>query len=391
VPMFESLENRVLLSAPPNDNFSAAAALSGSSASDTGTNAEATGETGEPDHSGDSDPLNSVWWNWTAPSDGLVVVDTHGSDFDTTLGVYIGSAVDNLIELGSSTGGFRVFFAARAGSVYRIAVDGYADSTGSIALNLNLTPWAANDDFADAATLTGSSDSDTANNFASTGEIGEPDHASASSPRNSLWWKWTAPSTGGVVIDTFGSDFNTTLAVYTGATVNALTEVASNNNYAAGSSQSRVSFQAVASTTYYIAVDGAGEDTGNISLNLLVDTTPPKVQSITRGSSDTSLGTVWFDVVFTEPVTGVDNSDFQLVTTGHIKGVSMAFFAPFQLNETTYRIVVSTGKSTGTIRLDLIDNNSIQDIAGNALAGPSGPDGFFQGPVYSFPTGRRLR
>jgi MSHA biogenesis protein MshQ len=137
-------------------------------------------------------------------------------------------------------------------------------------------------------------------------------------------------------------------------------------------------------------VDGNGSDVGNVYLSLLVDTTPPQVQSITRVSSDTGLGTVSFDVVFSEAVTGVDNSDFQLVTTGHIKGASMAN-APFPLSASTYRITVFTGRSTGTIGLNVIDNNSIQDIAGNALAGPSGPNGFFQGPVYTFRTGRRLR
>jgi len=39
----------------------------------------ATGETGEPTkRHPKSAPINSVWWNWTAPATGTVEINTHG-------------------------------------------------------------------------------------------------------------------------------------------------------------------------------------------------------------------------------------------------------------------------------------------------------------------------
>ena len=56
------------------------------------------------------------------------------------------------------------------------------------------------------------------------------------------------------------------LAIYTGASVNALTLVASNNSLFTGSA---ASFPALAGTTYSIAIDGFGRSAGAITLNWL--------------------------------------------------------------------------------------------------------------------------
>ncbi len=128
---------------PANDNFVDALALTGSSASATGTNVNATKETGEPNHAGNAGG-KSVWWKWTAPSSGDVVIDTNGSNFDTLLGVYTGTAVNALTLIASDNNGgpnltSRVTFAATAGVIYRIAVDGTGGLSGNIQLNLVLT------------------------------------------------------------------------------------------------------------------------------------------------------------------------------------------------------------------------------------------------------------
>src|SRR4051794_20893689 len=88
----------------------------------------------------------------------------------------------------------------------------------------------ANDNFANATALSGSNVSTAGDNIGATAEAGEPNHAGNASA-HSVWWSWTAPSTGRFVIDT--CDFNTVdtvLAVYTGNTLAALSEVASSDD-----------------------------------------------------------------------------------------------------------------------------------------------------------------
>ena len=127
--------------APVNDNFANRIVLSGSSVSLTGTNVDSSGEPGEPFHGG-SVPDRTVWWTWTAPASGEITIDTIGSNFDTTLGVYTGSAVNSLSTIASNddTIGLisQVTFAATAGTTYQIAVDGFGGSQGLIDLNLTL-------------------------------------------------------------------------------------------------------------------------------------------------------------------------------------------------------------------------------------------------------------
>lgn len=134
----------------------------------------------------------------------------------------------------------------------------------------------ANDSFAAAIpiTLSGNSATLTGFNTNASKESGEPNHASNAGGR-SVWWKWTAPSTGSVTLTTSGSVFDTTLGVYVGSSVTALTMIVSNDDVQAGVIQySSVSFSAVGGTTYYFAVDGFnasdghGADCGGVTLNL---------------------------------------------------------------------------------------------------------------------------
>ena len=87
-PAVLALEDRTVPSGVPSgaDLFADATVLSGTLVTDTGNNAGATAEQGEPAGAGTSGVVNSVWWQWTAPASGRVEVNTFGSDFDTLLG-----------------------------------------------------------------------------------------------------------------------------------------------------------------------------------------------------------------------------------------------------------------------------------------------------------------
>ena len=79
---------------PENDSFATRIELFGTSISTTGSNVGATKEVDEPDP--DFAGGRSVWWTWTAPSNGSLTITTVGSSFDTMLGVFTGSALANL-------------------------------------------------------------------------------------------------------------------------------------------------------------------------------------------------------------------------------------------------------------------------------------------------------
>ena len=364
-----------------NDKFSNGVLLTVDSGSTLGSNVQAGKESGEPNHAGNPGGA-SIWWQWVAPANGSLSVDTAGSDFDTVLGVYTGNLINILTEVASDDDAgpgttSAVTFDVTVGTTYRIAVDGFRSNQGvalgNVALNwrysedgaatgslavtpveglfatgglggpftpsskiytltntsagiinfdiltngsfvnvdtssgqldagesttiaVNLTSAVstlgpgtntasviingisrtiavtveadglAQNDFADRAIISGSGPLRLlATNTETDKESGEPDHASNSGGA-SIWWRWTAPSSGTAVIDTEGSNFDTLLAAYTGDSLNNLIAVASNDD--SQGLQSRISFSADEGRTYAIAVDGFGGETGSVTLNL---------------------------------------------------------------------------------------------------------------------------
>ena len=265
----------VSLTAPPsavgNDNFANAQIVTGSSGSTSGTNTGATKEAGEPNHAGNFGGA-SIWFRWQAPANAMVTMTTVGSNFDTLLGVYTGSTVSGLNLIASnddeafpSSLASRVTFPAVAGTTYRIAIDGFNGATGSVVFNWSSGPTGpANDSFGSAQVISNSSGTVNGSNVNATKETGEPSHA-GNSGGVSVWYRWTAPATGTVTFATNGSNFDTLLAAYTGASVGGLTLIASNDD-ANATLQSVITFNASNGVTYYLAVDGYNGVAGNIVL-----------------------------------------------------------------------------------------------------------------------------
>jgi hypothetical protein len=246
---------------PANDAFAAAEALSGRVATSSGNNKDATKEPGEPDHAGRSGGA-SVWYKWTAPADGAAVVSTcETAVLDTLLAVYTGDSVDALdkVEANDDSCGLQseVSFDAEQGVTYRIAVDGVGGATGEIELQLVLRP--PNDDFASAQVLTGDTGRVEGSNEGSSIELEEPDLG-----WGSVWYRWTAPSTGPATFETCGSSFDAFLSVFTGPTLQDLLWVAA--DYDECGAAIRVHFDAVEGTVYHIAVSSWSEESGDVVL-----------------------------------------------------------------------------------------------------------------------------
>ncbi len=176
----------------------------------------------------------------------------------------------------------------------------------------------ANDNFANATVITLTQGNNTTlkgYNTNATKETGEPSHANDggdSQPNpggRSVWWRWTAPSSGSVTLDTKGSYYDTLLGVHTGTSVNTLTRIAENDDINPGVVQaSTVTFNVTSGTIYRIAVDGfnnndgTGADNGGLTLNLAftsVGGTLPSITTQPAGATVNAGATVSFSVVAT--------------------------------------------------------------------------------------------
>jgi hypothetical protein len=103
----------------------------------------------------------------------------------------------------------------------------------------------------------------------------------------------------------------------------------------------------------------------------------PVVNYVDRAGSDPAGSTYLnFSVTFSEPVTGVNTaapfSDFALSTTG----VTGASITKVTGSGAAYTVTVNTGRGNGTIRLDVVNDGSVKDVAniplvgkGNSIAG----------------------
>ena len=111
------------------------------------------------------------------------------------------------------------------------------------------------------------------------------------------------------------------------------------------------------------------------------DTTAPTVQSINRvGTTPTNAASVSWTVLFSESVTGVDTSDFALVTTGAVTGAAITGVSG---SGSQYTVTANTGTGSGTLGLNLVDNDSILDASTNPLGGTGAGNGNFTGQSYT--------
>jgi len=119
---------------PFRDQFDLQFTIPTSSGSGKGSNVGATTEIGEPAHAGKTG-ARSVWIAWQPSVSGIATISLAGSSFDTLLAVYTGDVLTGLTEIASDddSGGYlasAVTFNARAGTHYKIVVDGLGGASG---------------------------------------------------------------------------------------------------------------------------------------------------------------------------------------------------------------------------------------------------------------------
>lgn len=126
-----------------------------------------------------------------------------------------------------------------------------------------------NDNFANARVVAPGGESIPDDSTGATIEGGEPT-SSCSISTTTFWYAWTPATAGNATIDVTGFSFDVQLAVYTGASLPTLAELACSDNTLSGQTE-QVSFAVSGGTTYWIQVGGFGGGSGPLSLNVATD------------------------------------------------------------------------------------------------------------------------
>jgi CSLREA domain-containing protein len=199
------------------------------------------------------------------------------------------------------------------------------------------------------------------------------------SPASSSSTTDTTPSVSGT------AEANSTVAIYFDNSLSGSTTADASGNWTYTPSSALT-----ANTTYTVKAK-ATDATGNTSVDsntntFTIDTTAPTISGISRfipSGANTNASSVDFFVVFSESsLSGVDTSDFTLTTTGGISGASISSVT--YSNGASASVTVNTGSGDGTIRLDVVDDDSITDSAGNKLGGAgTGNGNYTSGQTYT--------
>lgn len=99
-----------------------------------------------------------------------------------------------------------------------------------------------------------------------TSQPGEPVHSDRGD-RRTIWYRWRPGAPLFTTFSTQGSTPDTVLSVYTGLSLNTLTLIALNDDASPGSRYSKAQFTTRPDLDYWIMIDGAGNETGPITLS----------------------------------------------------------------------------------------------------------------------------
>lgn len=175
---------------------------------------------------------------------------------------------------------------ADSGSQFSCLVTNLYGSAASTNVSLKVIDTISNDLCSGAVVIAGYPYTNAQSTF-NASSYGDPVPDCIGGFGNGVWYQFTPAVAGQLVVDTFGSDFDTGLAVYTGD-CDGLTEVACNDD--TGGVTSQVILPAAAGVTYRILAGGYGAHVGNLVLHLNFLTAPaftaqPENQTVVAGNT----------------------------------------------------------------------------------------------------------
>lgn len=205
-----------------------------------------------------------IWFRWTPACSGPVTLDTFSSDFDTVLSVHSGCPGEaaNALHCNDDGGGglqSTLTMNTVAGQTLLIRVAGFGGARGSVTLNVNEGAPPVNDTCGAAPAITSGVYTFTTCRATTNNLTGSACQTGAAVQRD-LWYRYTATCTGAVTVNTCGSNFDTVVQVFPGATCpssNASIIACDDDSQAQcpdNPDASSVSFQATTGVAYFIQV-----------------------------------------------------------------------------------------------------------------------------------------
>ncbi|MFT5732703.1 MAG: hypothetical protein ACJA2W_000885 [Planctomycetota bacterium] len=222
--------------------------------------------------------LNSqdVWLKFTASADYMAQATTCGTaSYDTKIEIYEG-ACGALISVAcnddtSGCAGFttEVDWMAVTGTEYFVRIGGWQlGEFGPGQVLVTGAPAAVSNDECVAAIALSNGGMEMFDNTLATNSASDPDFSCGGVAANALdiWYTITPLSDSAIVVDTFGSAFDTRLEIYSGG-CGALVSEACNDD--SGSLQSMVSIAGLAGQTYHVRVAGFSGNSGVGQVNAM--------------------------------------------------------------------------------------------------------------------------
>lgn len=238
---------------PPNDDFAQAITIPPvAEGVVTGSNRHATTESGQPESLGID---QSVWFKFTAPEQGALVVRTEAVDNPNEILPRLmfarGSQLSNLTPAAEQVfGSTGQAVELDAGEQVFLMLSGpnHVLAAHSFALHYRFVNRPPNDGFSGRVTLAGTRVSTRGTNWLASREPGEPLAYSRGSGRTT-WWTWTAPANGYLDI----SCSNLLAGLFTGGSLSTLIPIQPidlTNRFLGG-----LRFPVVAGTSYQLQLD----------------------------------------------------------------------------------------------------------------------------------------
>lgn len=248
---------------------------------------------------------NTVWFMFVAPSSGGVRANTSGSDYDTVIAAFTGqrgslSLIASNDDISFGIMQSQIAFNVQAGISYYLEVAQYGGTSkgGLLYLSVELgdailptqtaVPTATSVPSATATTQPGGNSAPPSNddfdsaisidslpftsNLDSTGaQVAQDDPnmgVGYGSNSHTVWYRYIASSSGRLQADTFGSDYDTVLAAFTGVR-GQLSIIATNDDAPSNAPQSLITFDTQPGVTYHLEVAQYGNgDGGQLRFNV---------------------------------------------------------------------------------------------------------------------------